>query len=119
MPLYFYDWQDGEISLVQAANKDAANMDVLDALGPADTEHIRQLNDLAVSLYYDPVVNRVVAALERFEDADRTNDVVRKALKLPDDYGDTIEYPKPLPDTASEILDGKKRRDDSSEQEDD
>ena len=50
MPLYFYDWQDGEISLVQAANKDAANMDVLDALGPADTEHIRQLNDLAISL---------------------------------------------------------------------
>ena len=94
-------------------------MDVLDALGPADTEHIRQLNDLAVSLYYDPVVNRVVAALERFEDADRTNDVVRKALKLPDDYEDTIEYPKPLPDTASEILDGKKRPDDSSEQEDD
>jgi len=48
MPLYFYDWQDGEISLVQAANKDAANMDVLDALGPADTEHIRQLNDFAI-----------------------------------------------------------------------
>jgi len=83
MPLYFDDWQNGEISLVQAANKDAANMDVLDALGPADTEHIRQLNDFAISLYYNPVVNRGLAALERFEDADRTNDVVRKALKLP------------------------------------
>jgi hypothetical protein len=47
MPLYFYDWQDGEVSLVQAANKDAANKDVLDALGPADPEHIRQVRDLA------------------------------------------------------------------------
>ena len=60
-----------------------------------------------------------MAALERFEDADRTNDVVRKALKLPDDYEDAIEYPKALPDTASEILDRKKRPDDSSEQQDD
>ncbi len=31
MPLYLYDWKDGEVSLVQAANKDAANIDVLDA----------------------------------------------------------------------------------------
>jgi hypothetical protein len=65
------------------------------------------------------MVSRVVAALERFEDADRTNDVLRKALKLPDDYEDVIGYPGPLPDTVSEILDGKKRPDGSSEQEDD
>jgi hypothetical protein len=55
MALYIYDWKDGEVSLVQAANKDAANMDVLDALGGADTAKIRQVNDLAISLYYDPV----------------------------------------------------------------
>ncbi len=116
MPLYIYDWEDGEISLVQAANKDVANMDVLDAVGAADTDHIEQVNDLAISLYYDPVVNRVVAALERFDSAGRTNDVLRKALKLPEDYNDVIEYPRPLPDTVSEILDGKKRRDDSSDE---
>ena len=115
MPLYLYDLKDGEVSLVQAANKDAANMDVLDALGAADTEDIRQVSDLAISLYYDPVVNRVVAALARFDSTDRTNDLLRKALKLPDNYEDVIEYPRPLPDTVSEILEGKKTLDDSSE----
>jgi hypothetical protein len=108
MALYLYDWKDGEVTLVQASNQDAANMDVLDALGAADTAKIRQVNDLAISLYYDPVVNRVVAALERFDSAGRTNDLLRKALKLPDNYEDVIEYPRPLPDTVSEILDGKK-----------
>ena len=73
MPLYIYDWKDGEISLIQAANKDVANMNVLDAVGAADTGHIEQVNNLAISLYYDPVVNRVVAALERFDSAGRTN----------------------------------------------
>jgi hypothetical protein len=115
MPLYMYDWQDGEVSLVQASNKDAANMDVLDALGSATTEKIRQINDLAISLYYDPVVNRVVAALDRFDSTDRSNDLLRKALKLPDGYEDVIEYPRPLPDTVSEILDGKRKRDETSE----
>jgi hypothetical protein len=115
MPLYAYDWKDGEVSLVQAANKDAANMDVLDALGSAETEDIKLVKDLAISLYYDPVVNRVVAALERFDSAGRTNDVLRKGLNLPDAYEDVIEYPKPLPDTVSEILDGKGREDDNSE----
>jgi hypothetical protein len=115
MPLYAYDWKDGEISLVQAANKDAANMDVLDALGSAIPEQIRQLNDLAISLYYDPVVNRVVAALNRFDSADRSNDFLRKALKLPDNYEDAIEFPRPLPDTVSEILEGKKRHKDDSD----
>jgi hypothetical protein len=118
MALYLYDWKDGEVTLVQASNKDAANMDVLDALGAADTAEIRQVNDLAISLYYDPVVNRVVAALERFDSAGRTNDLLRKALKLPDNYEDVIEYPRPLPDTVSEILDGSKRQDDTSQQED-
>ena len=117
MPLYLCDWQDGEISLVQAANKDAANIDVLDALGSADPQHISQLDDLAISLYYDPAINRVVAALERFEDADRTNDTLRKALKLPDDYEDVIGFPEPLADTVSDSLNSK-RPDDSSEQED-
>jgi hypothetical protein len=115
MPLYMYDWQDGEVSLVQAPSKDAANMDVLDALGSATTEKIRQINDLAISLYYDPVVNRVVAALGRFDSTDRNNDLLRKALKLPDGYEDVIEYPTPLPDTVSEILDGKKRRGEESD----
>ena len=69
MPLYLCDWKDGEISLVQAANKHAANMDVLDAIGSADPQHIRQVDDLAISLYYDPAVNRIVAALDRYEDA--------------------------------------------------
>jgi hypothetical protein len=118
MALYIYDWKDGEVSLVQAANKDAANMDILDALGGADTEKIRQVNDLAISLYYDPVVNRIVAAIERFDSAGRTNERLRKALKLPDNYEDVIEYPRPLPDTVSEILDGNRRQDDTSEQED-
>lgn len=115
MPLYIYDWQDGEVSLVQAANKDAANMDVLDALGAAVTEKIRQVNDLAISLYYDPVVNRVVAALGRFDSTNRTNDLLRKALKLPENYEDAIEFPRPLPDTVSEILEGKKRHKDDSD----
>jgi hypothetical protein len=115
MPLYVYDWKDGEISLVQAANRDAANMDVLDALGSAETEDIKLVRDLAISLYYDPVVNRVVAALERFDSADRTNDLLRRGLNLPDAYEDVIEYPKPLPDTVPEILDGKSREDDNSE----
>jgi hypothetical protein len=115
MPLYVYDWKDGEVSLVQAPNKDAANLDVLDALGSAETEDIKLVKDLAISLYYDPVVNRVVAALERFGSAGRTNDVLRKGLNLPDAYEDVIEYPKPLPDTVSEILDGKGREDDNSE----
>ena len=44
-----------------------------------------------------------------------TNDFLRRALRLPDNYEDVIEYPKPLPDTVSEILEGTKRRDDSSE----
>jgi hypothetical protein len=118
MTLYIYDWKDGEVSLIQAANKDAANTDVLDALGGADTGKIRQVNDFAISLYYDPVVNRVVAAIERFDSAGRTNDLLRKALKLPDAYEDVIEYPRSLPDTVSEILDGKKGQDDTSEQED-
>jgi hypothetical protein len=107
MPLYAYDWKDGEVSLIQAANKDAANRDVLDALGAADSEDIREVRDLAISLYYDPVVNRVVAALQRFDSADRTNDVLRKTLRLPENYQEAIDYPKPLPDTVSEILDGK------------
>lgn len=115
MPLYAYDWKDGEVSLVQAANKDAANMDVLDALGSAETEDIKLVKDLAISLYYDPVVNRIVAALERFDSAGRTNDVLRKGLNLPDAYEDVIEYPKPLPDTVSEILDGRGKEDDNSE----
>ena len=102
MPLYLCDWQDGEISLVQAANKDAANIDVLDALGSADPQHISQLDDLAISLYYDPAINRVVATLERFEDAGRTNDALRKALKLPDDYEDIIGFPAPLADTSEQ-----------------
>jgi hypothetical protein len=118
MALYIYDWKDGEVSLVQAANKDAANMEVLDALGAAETDNIEQVSELAISLYYDPVVNRVVAALERFDSAGRTNDLLRKALRLPDNYEDVIEYPRPLPDTVSEILDGKKRQDDTSEQKD-
>ena len=115
MPLYAYDWKDGEVSLVQAANKDVANMDVLDALGSVETEGIKLVKDLAISLYYDPVVNRIVAALERFDSAGRTNDVLRKGLNLPASYEDVIEYPKPLPDTVSEILDGKGREDDNSE----
>jgi len=115
MPLYMYDWKDGEVSLVQAANKDAANMDVLDSLGSTETEEIRQVNDLAISLYYDPVVNRVVAAPDRFDSAGRTNDRLREALKLPHSYEDVIEYPRPLPDSVSEILEGKKRQDESSE----
>jgi hypothetical protein len=114
MPLYLYDWEDGEVTLVQAPNKEAANMDVLDALGAADTQKLRQINDLAISLYYDPVVNRVVAALDRFDSARRTNDLSRKALNLPGSYEDTIEYPKPLPDTVSEILEGRKVPEDSS-----
>ena len=117
MPLYLCDWQDGEVSLVQAANKNAANMDVLDALGSADPQHIRQLDDLAISLYYDPAINRVVAALDRFEDADRTNDTLRKALKLPDAYEDVIGFPEPLPDTVSDSLNSR-GPDDSSGQED-
>ena len=68
MPLYLCDWQDGEISLVQAANKDAAKIDALDALGSADPQHIWPVDDLAISLYYDPAINRIVAALDRFED---------------------------------------------------
>jgi hypothetical protein len=56
--------------------------------------------------------------MERFDSAGRTNDLLRKALKLPDNYEDVIEYPRPLPDTVSEILDGKKRHDDTSEQKD-
>ena len=40
----------GEISLVQAASHDEANVDVLDAVGAADTEHIGLVNDLAISL---------------------------------------------------------------------
>jgi hypothetical protein len=102
MPLYLCDWQDGEISLVQAANKDAANIDVLDALGSADPQHIRQVDDLAISLYYDPAINRVVAALDRYEDADRTNDTLRRALNLPDDYEDIIGFPAPLADTSEQ-----------------
>jgi hypothetical protein len=117
MPLYLCDWQDGEVSLVQAANKNAANMDVLDALGSADPQHVWQVDDLAISLYYDPAINRVVAALERFEDADRTNDTLRKALNLPDDYEDVIGFPEPLADTVSDSLNSK-RPDDSSDQED-
>jgi hypothetical protein len=115
MPLYVYDWRDGEVSLVQAPNRDVANTDVLDALGSAQTEDIELVRDLAISLYYDPVVNRVVAALERFDSAGRTNDRLRRGLKLPAAYEDVIEYPKPLPDTVSEILDGKGRKDDNSE----
>ena len=102
MPLSLCDWQDGEISLVQAANKDAANIDVLDALGSADPQHIRQVDDLAISLYYDPAINRVVAALDRYEDADRTNDTLRRALNLPDDYEDIIGVPTPLADTSEQ-----------------
>jgi hypothetical protein len=112
MALYIYDWKDGEVTLVQAANRDAANMDVLDALGAAEMDDIKLVKDLAISLYYDPVVNRVVAALERFDSAGRTNDLLRKALNLPDNYEDVIEYPRPLPDTVSEILDGRERQDD-------
>src|SRR5262245_43741963 len=115
LPLYVYDWKDGEVSLVQAANRDAANIDVLDAVGGANTEDVSQVNDLAISLYYDPVVNRVVAALQRFDSAGRTNDLLRKALKLPENYEDVIEYPKPLPDTVSEILEGKKAQGDNTE----
>jgi hypothetical protein len=117
MPLYLCDWQDGEISLVQAANKDAANIDVLDALGSADPQHIWPVDDLAISLYYDPAINRIVAALDRFEDADRTNDTLRKALKLPDDYEDIIGFPGPLSDALSESLNGT-APDGSSDQED-
>ena len=117
MPLYLCDWRDGEISLVQAANKDAANIDVLDALGSADPQHIWPVDDLAISLYYDPAINRVVAALDRYEDADRTNDTLRRALKLPDDYEDIIGFPGPLADTLSESLNGT-GPDGSSDQED-
>jgi hypothetical protein len=92
-------------------------MDVLDALGSADPQHIRQVDDLAISLYYDPAINRVVAALDRYEDADRTNDVLRQALKLPDDYEDIIGFPSPLADTFSECLNGTEP-DDSSDRED-
>ena len=92
MPLYAYDWKDGEVSLVRAPNKDAANLDVLDALGLAETGDIKLVKDLAISLYYDPVVNRVVAALERFDSAGRKNDLLRNALNLPDTYWDVIEY---------------------------
>ena len=83
MPLYVYDWRDGEMSLVQAPHKDAANMYVLDALGPADTADIKLVKDLAISLYYDPVDNRVVATIERFGSAGRTNDLLRNGLNLP------------------------------------
>jgi hypothetical protein len=117
MPLYLCDWRDGEISLVQAANKHTANMDVLDALGSADPQHIRQVDDLAISLYFDPAIHRVVVALDRYDDADRTNDSLRKALKLPDDYEDIIGFPAPLADTLSESLNGK-RPDGSSDHED-
>ena len=117
MPLYLCDWQDGEISLVQAANKEAANVEVLDALGSADPQHIRQVDDLAISLYYDRAINRVVAALDRYEDADRTNDTLRKALRLPDDYEDIIGFPGPLADMLSEGPNGK-APDGSSDQED-
>ena len=64
------------------------------------------------------MVNRVVAALERFDSAGRTNDLLRKVLKLPDNYEDVIEYPRPLPDAVSEILNGNKRQDGTSDQED-
>ncbi len=57
-------------------------------------EQIRPLNDLAISLYYDPAVNRVIAALERFDSAGRTNELLRSALKLPDNYEDVSEYPE-------------------------
>ena len=92
-------------------------MDVLDALGSADPQHIRQLDDLAISLYYDPAINRVVAAIERFDDADRTNDILRKALKLPDDYEDVIGFPEPLRDMVSDSLNSN-RPDNSSDEED-
>ena len=115
MPLYVYDWKDGEVSLVQAPDKDAANLDVLDALGSADTADIKLVKDLATSLYFDPVVSRVVAAVERFESAGRTNGLLRNALNLPDTYEGVIAYPKPSPDTASEILDGKGSEDDNCE----
>jgi hypothetical protein len=60
------------------------------------------VDDLAISLYYDPAINRVVAALDRYEDADRTNDTLRRALKLPDDYEDIIGFPAPLADTSEQ-----------------
>jgi hypothetical protein len=97
-----YDWQDGEVSIVQAANRDVANIDLLDSLGSADPDGIRQVNDLAISLYYDPVLKRVVAALERFEDADRDNVRLRKALNLPDDYEDVIGFPGPMPNSSEQ-----------------
>ena len=36
----------------------------------------------------------------------------------PDNYEDVIEYPRPLPDAVSEILNGNKRQDGTSDQED-
>jgi hypothetical protein len=63
----------------------------------------------------DRSVTHVPGRSERFDSAGRTNELLREALKLPDNYEDVIEYPRPLPDTVSEILDGKKRQDDSEQ----
>ena len=49
--------------------------------------------------------------------SDQTNDTLRKALKLPDDYEDIIGFPGPLSDALSESLNGT-APDGSSDQED-